>query len=44
MDFKEQVIFKTSSADRQALQQKANEMRLTLSGYIRYKLFNNGSL
>jgi hypothetical protein len=30
MDFKEQVIFKTSSADKQALQQKANEMRLTL--------------
>ena len=40
MDFKEQVVFKTSSEDRNTLQQKAKEMRLTLSGYIRYKLFN----
>ena len=44
MDFKEQVVFKTSSEDRNTLQEKAKEMRLTLSGYIRYKLFNNGSL
>ena len=44
MDFKEQVVFKTSSKDRNTLQEKAKEMRLTLSGYIRYKLFNNGSL
>ena len=41
MNFKEQVIFKTSSKDKQDLLQKANNMRLTLSGYIRYKIFNN---
>lgn len=41
MDFKETINFKTSTKDRQALQQKANEMRLTLSGYIRYKIFND---
>ena len=40
MDFKEQVIFKTSSKDNQDLLQKANDMRLTLSGYISYKVFN----
>ena len=30
MDFKEQVIFKTSSADRQALQEKANQLKSKL--------------
>ena len=41
MDFKDTIIFKISSKDKQDLLQKANQMRLTLSGYIRYKIFNN---
>ena len=40
MDFKDTIIFKTSSKDKKELIQKANNMRLTLSGYIRYKIFN----
>ena len=44
MDFKDTINFKISGSDKNELLQKANEMRLTLSGYIRYKLFNNGSL
>ena len=40
MNFKDTIIFKISSKDKQYLLQKANNMRLTLSGYIRYKIFN----
>lgn len=41
MDFKETINFKISSSDKNDLLQKAKNMRLTLSGYIRYKIFNN---
>lgn len=41
MDFKDTINFKISRSDKSELLQKANNMRLTLSGYIRYKIFNN---
>jgi hypothetical protein len=41
MDFKDTINFKISSSDKNELLQKAKNMRLTLSGYIRYKIFNN---
>ena len=41
MDFKDTIIFKTSTKDKKDLEQKAKDMRLTLSGYGRYKIFND---
>ena len=41
MDFKDTIIFKPSTKDKRDLVQKADKMRLTLSGYVRYKLFKD---